>query len=301
MSGNKDSDGGWKTFVWNSEKKEFLGRTGSSWFKILLFYVIFYGCLAGIFIGTIQALLLTISSYKPTYQDRVAPPGLSHTPRSEKSEIAFSKSDEKSYEKYVSSMKTFLEPYDENRQSDQMKFENCGGTPQSYKDRGPLDGKKEQRKACRFSRNLLGSCSGDSDETFGFKDGKPCIIVKLNRIVNFRPQAPSNNQSLPEPLQGKVQPNLIPIYCKHKAKEDESKIGEIKYFGMGEGFPLQYYPYYGKMLHPQYLQPLVAIQFTNLTLDQELRIECKVYGENIDYSEKDRYQGRFDVKFTISS
>jgi len=161
--------------------------------------------------------------------------------------------------------------------------------------------KKEQRKACRFSRNLLGSCSGDSDETYGFKDGKPCIIVKLNRIVNFRPKTPSNNQSLPEPLQGKVQPNLIPIYCKHKREEDESKIGEIKYFGMGEGFPLQYYPYYGKMLHPQYLQPLVAIQFTNLTLDQELRIECKVYGENIDYSEKDRYQGRFDVKFTISS
>ncbi|CAB1323718.1 unnamed protein product [Coregonus sp. 'balchen'] len=297
MSANKDGDGGWKSFLWNSERKEFLGRTGGSWFKILLFYLIFYGCLAGIFIGTIQALLLTLSNYKPTYQDRVAPPGLSHTPRSEKFEISYDINDVETYLKYTKSIKEFLEMYNEEKQK----------LPATYLDRGELESDVGVRKACRFHRTWLGPCSGldGQDETFGFKDGKPCLIAKLNRIVNFRPRPPTNNASIPEAGQIRVQPN--PTNCdvilsfSLQREEDASMIGEIKYYGMGMGFPLQYYPYYGKLLHPQYLQPLVAIQFTNLTFNQELRLECKVYGANIDYSEKDRYQGRFDVKFTITN
>lgn len=300
MSGNKESDGGWRTFVWNSEKGEFLGRTGCSWFKIISFYVIFYLCLAGIFIGTIQALLLTLDNYKPTYQDRVAPPGLSHTPRSEKSEISFSMSDNGTYKSYIAHMDKLLELYDEGRQADSMKYEDCGDSPRSYIDRGSVEKDKGQRRACRYSRSLLGSCSGLADKTYGFKEGKPCLIVKLNRIVNFRPQAPGN-QSLPDALQARAMPNMIPIFCKHKREEDADKIGEIKYFGLAQGFPLQYYPYYGKQLQPQYLQPLVAIQFANVTVGKEVRAECKIFGENINYSEKDRYQGRFDVKLTINS
>lgn len=153
-------------------------------------------------------------------------------------------------------------------------------------------------------------------------------------------QAPASNQSLPDAMQAKALPNMIPIFCKHKVRrprrhhlshsnvktprgsrvlkeaafflflsfplqsqreEDADKIGEIKYFGLAQGFPLQYYPYYGKQLQPQYLQPLVAIQFANVTVGKEVRAECKIYGENINYSEKDRYQGRFDVKLTINS
>ncbi|XP_063321809.1 sodium/potassium-transporting ATPase subunit beta-1a [Pelmatolapia mariae] len=293
MSGNKDSDGGWKKFVWNSEKKEFLGRTGGSWFKILLFYLIFYGCLAGIFVGTIQALLLTLSKDKPTYQDRVAPPGLSHTPRSDKSEISFKKSEPSSYSKYVQSMNEFLEMYNDTKQ-DGDSYEDCGKFPGTYKDRSM----EETKKVCKFFRSWLKDCSG-TDPDYGFMEGNPCVIIKLNRIVNFRPKAPSNS-SLLEDLSAKVSPNEIPIYCKPKRTEDQGQIGEIKYYGIGQGFPLQYYPYYGKQLHPNYLQPLMAVQFVNVTEGKEIRIECKAFGDNINYSEKDRYQGRFDIKLTVS-
>lgn len=44
MSANKDGDGGWSSFLWNSEKGEFLGRTGASWCKYTVIFHNFNQC-----------------------------------------------------------------------------------------------------------------------------------------------------------------------------------------------------------------------------------------------------------------
>ena len=64
----------------------------------------------------------------------------------------------------------------------------CAEVPGTYMDRGELESADGARKACRFKRTWLKGCSGMEDKTFGFQSGKPCLLVKLNRIVNFRPK-----------------------------------------------------------------------------------------------------------------
>lgn len=62
-------------------------------------------------------------------------------------------------------------------------------TPTEYKERGPYNDAQGQKKVCKFKREWLENCSGLNDPTYGYKDGKPCILVKLNRIIGFKPQA----------------------------------------------------------------------------------------------------------------
>ncbi|KAH0625010.1 hypothetical protein JD844_033015 [Phrynosoma platyrhinos] len=221
---------------------------------------------------------------------------MTNVPQVLKMEISFKPSDPNTYLKYTSLLDKFLEKYDLEQQKDtDMNFESCDSEPSSPKDRGPYEGSRGKVSSCRFHRSWLGNCSGLEDKSYGYKDGKPCVVIKLNRILGYIPVA--------KELKAKYHPNIIPVHCTAKKPEDADKIGPVEYYGMAGygGFPLQYYPYYGRLLQPKYLQPLIAVQFTNLTTDTELRIECKAYAQNIDYSDKDRFQGRFDMKFEIKS
>merc|ERR1711962_1619700 len=49
-------------FIWNSERGEFLGRTGTSWMKISTFYCIYYGFLAAFFCNLYDPLLPDLRS-----------------------------------------------------------------------------------------------------------------------------------------------------------------------------------------------------------------------------------------------
>ncbi|GAB0195183.1 protein ATP1B4 [Grus japonensis] len=173
-----DLAGEMKMFLWNPEERTCLGRTAKSWGLILLFYFIFYTCLAGMFAFCMYVMLLTLSPYTPTYRDRVSPPGVMIRPYLNGFTIAFNVSQPSTWQPYVDSMHHFLAAYDDKVQ-EEKNIECVSG---QYFIQGGNE--SEEKKACQFKRSLLQNCSGIEDPSFGYSTGQPCILLKMNRKGN---------------------------------------------------------------------------------------------------------------------
>ncbi|XP_005922175.1 sodium/potassium-transporting ATPase subunit beta-2b isoform X1 [Haplochromis burtoni] len=283
----------WKEFLWNPRTREFLGRTASSWGLIFLFYLIFYTCLAGMFALTMYVMLQTLDEHRPTWQDRLSTPGLVIRPRADDTfEIVYTKEDTESWDLYAQTLDKFLQPYNDSLQA--QKNHEC--TPDKYfiqEDSGEV--KNNPKRSCQFNRTVLQSCSGIDDRYYGYREGQPCIIIKLNRVIGLLPgkdnQAPYVTCAAKKYRVGKDQ-----------WKDDADKIGELIYFPPNGTINPMYFPYYGKKAQVNYSQPLVAVKFLNITHNEDVNIECKINAENIPVGgERDKFAGRVSFKLRINS
>ncbi|XP_041341345.1 protein ATP1B4 isoform X1 [Pyrgilauda ruficollis] len=271
-----DLAGEMKIFLWNPEERTCLGRTAKSWGLILLFYFIFYTCLAGMFAFCLYVMLLTLSPYTPRFRDRVSPPGVMIRPYLNGFTIAFNVSQPNTWQPYVDSMHHFLAAYDDKVQEEK----NIECVPGQYFIQGGND--SEEKKACQFKRSLLQNCSGIEDPTFGYSRGQPCILLKMNRIIGYRPGA-----GVPVSVDCKVQ------------KGNESHLRSVDFYPGNGTFDLMYYPYYGKFTHVNYTSPLVAMHFTDVQKDHLVPIQCSLNGKGIiNDLNSDRFLGR--IIFTLS-
>ncbi|XP_078056980.1 sodium/potassium-transporting ATPase subunit beta-2-like isoform X2 [Mustelus asterias] len=270
----------WREFLYNPRTQEFLGRTGSSWALILLFYVVFYTFLTGLFSLTMWVLLQTVNDYTPKYQDRITNPGLMIRPRTEGLFVGFNVTQQNTWQSYVKALNDYLDSYNDSVQvstNDQCK----PGRYYLQEDSG--DVRNTPKRSCQFNRTLLGQCSGMEDRSYGFNTGKPCILIKMNKIIGF---LPSEEGKTPY------------VSCEGKAKES-NKVHELQYFPPNGTLDLMYYPYYGRKAHVNYTQPLVAVKFLNITYNTDVSIECKVYASKVkNNDERDKFAGR--VVFTLN-
>ncbi|KAK6297072.1 sodium/potassium-transporting ATPase subunit beta-3 isoform X1 [Coregonus clupeaformis] len=267
--GDKPQTSSWKDSIYNPRTGEFIGRTAKSWALILLFYLVFYGFLAGMFTLTMWVMLQTLDDNIPTYRDRVASPGLVIRPRS--LDIVFNRTDPNKYGQYVQHLENFLQKYNDIVQE---KNELCMVGEYYEQD------DQEEKKVCQFKRSLLRQCSGLSDTTFGYAEGEPCVLVKMNRIIGLKPRG--------DPY----------INCTAKR---ESHL-QMQYFPSEGRFDKMYFPYYGKNLHSTYVQPLVAVKLllTKEDYNNELTIECKIEGSDLRNSDdRDKFLGRVTFRVKV--
>ncbi|XP_073530485.1 sodium/potassium-transporting ATPase subunit beta-3 [Phyllobates terribilis] len=262
----------WKQFIYNPRSGEILGRTASSWALILLFYLVFYGFLAGLFTLTMWVMLQTLDDAVPKYRDRVPTPGLMISPKSAGLELIFSKSDKATYDTYTKVLHSFLGPY-----NDSIQASNVPCTQGHYYEQDGV----EEKKSCQFNRSSLGPCAGlEGNEYFGYNEGSPCVIVKMNRIIGLKP--------LGNPK----------INCTSKAENVS-----LQYYPEYGKIDLMYFPYYGKKTHLNYVQPLVAVKITpsNSTGTSEIVLECKVHGSSNlkNEDDRDKFLGRVIFRVQI--
>ncbi|XP_040271380.1 sodium/potassium-transporting ATPase subunit beta-2-like [Bufo bufo] len=285
-----------KEFMWNPRTREFMGRTGSSWALILLFYAVFYAFLTAIFSLSMWVMLQTIDEYTPKYADRLANPGLMIRPKMDTTEVVYSMTEtingptNGTWGDYVKSLNTLLQDYNETVQTE--RGVNCT-SGQYYRQDDTGDVRNYPKKACQFIRDVLGSCSGLSDPNYGYSSGAPCVLIKMNKVVNFLPQ-PINNLSK----------DSITINCT--GQNNNSLLGDIQYFptfapsGLG-GIDLKYFPYYGNRAQQNYTQPFVAVKFLNVAKNVDHMVECRVNAANINNQDsRDLYQGRVIFKLRIN-
>ncbi|XP_056663778.1 sodium/potassium-transporting ATPase subunit beta-3 isoform X2 [Monodelphis domestica] len=139
--------------------------------------------------------------------------------------------------------------------------------------------KSRSKLACKFSLKILQVCSGLNDSSYGFDEGSPCVILKMNRIIGLKPEG---NPS---------------IQCHVK----EERVNLVTFPDAGK-IDLMYFPYYGKKAHKNYLQPLVALKVNFQPGSEEASIECKVEGSpNLkNQDERDKFLGRIAFKVTLA-
>ncbi|XP_029390417.1 protein ATP1B4 isoform X5 [Mus pahari] len=213
-------------YLWDPEKRMSLARTGQSRSLILVIYFFFYASLAAVITLFIYMLFLAISPYMPTFTEQVKPPGVMIRPFAHSLNFNFNVSEPETWQRYVISLNGFLQGYNDSLQ-EEMNIDCPPG--QYFIQDGDED---EDKKACQFKRSFLKNCSGLEDPTFGYSTGQPCILLKMNRIVGFRPE-------FGDPVK---------VSCKVQ-KGDENDIRSINYYPESASFDLRYYPYYGKLTH----------------------------------------------------
>lgn len=279
-----------KAFIYDPSTGAVLGRTGSSWLKIFIFYIIFYIILAILCAICMWLFLLTIPSDGPKwYTDESligTSPGLGYRPMSNQNEdsalIWYDVGIENNHKNWTKGLDAFLKEYKTKVSGSNVV--DCNYTKGAGKG-----------QVCKVAVDKWDPCV--SSKRYDYPSGRPCVFIKLNKILRWKPDYYDNPNKLPDKMprnlqryikeKSKTEPESLKtvwVNCEGEYPADKENIGEIDYFPR-RGFAWFYYPF-EKV--DNYLSPLVALHFKNITKGVLVNVECRAWAKNIEHDRRER-------------
>jgi len=287
-------------FVYNQETGEILGRTPVSWFKISLFYIVYYSFLTAFFALMLLAFFQTLDDKQPTWTMESkgligSNPAMGFRPGPPDSNIESTLiwyrhgEYNGNWEPWVERLENFVKDYEnETNWRTKVPQENCG----EFAINEP--GKKS---ICKVEPSELfrGNCT--REHNYGYKEGRPCILLKLNKIIGWEPEV-LDAKYLPENIpknivedikknndEGKEKYNeRVWIDCQGENPADRENLGPVIYHPTN-GISKNYFPYRNQ---EGYLSPAIFVEFTQVKFGVMIAVECRAWADNIEHDRMDR-------------
>jgi len=206
-------------------------------------------------------------------------PGLAIRPRPsishiDSSLIHFRSSSSGNWQHWTEDLNKYLRPYQELE---------SGAGQHAQGDCNSYGGERDPSKFCPFELRVIPNECSES-QNFSYHLGKPCILVKLNRIYGWKPD-PYMSRPKDYPPQAPFREGLIQITCEGKSSVDKENIGPIDYYP--QGIETKYFPFTNQ---PGYQSPFVLAHFKNPRPGILIFVECKAWARNINHRGKVNFE-----------
>ncbi|CAF0760229.1 unnamed protein product [Adineta steineri] len=271
-------------FIYNPEHHEIFGRHGKRWSKLAAFYFFFYITLAGFFCLYLSIYMSSLPLNQPRYIGKYScltsrahrlSPGLGFRPQPR-----FDPNDAQTFISLSYTSKRHGKRSITNKDDDDIEIytKNLDDFLNIY---------YNTSNSNNFIINNVGDCN--SNNQYGFRDGKPCFLIKINKIVGFIPEIGRTDLD-DKNEEACTNISNIPVQCRGENPFDDDMLGNILYYsesGLSDvcgSIDVKHFPYNGKVNRNDiYQAPYVWVQFLNITAHVLISIECRIFGANIFY------------------
>lgn len=278
---------GFKKFMYNKEAGTVMGRDGKAWAQLIVFYTIFYLCLAAFWAAMLTVFLQTIDTSKPTWNSYVSTPAVAFAPTFKFEQIEYSLP----WKEGSKEAKAITDQLDviHKRLMNQPDTVKCNDTANTG----------DTQRFCSFDIGLLGEeCVPPN---YGFDKGTPCLYINLNKVWGWVPEA-FEKDDMPEGVN--ITENHIAFSCRGEDEEDDEHLKGITFYP-SDGISFGHYPYIvgtDREEQKRFVNPIVAVQFS-LEFNTKVRITCMPHAANLKplpgiYNSD--HPVEFTVEFTIT-